>query len=566
MFIEWFGSSAPIVCPVCGWSGNALAAATFSDPLDVLYTARRCADCASLVIIDLPKDSSPDDKSIDHYLECGAGIHTILEELGRVNSAAVGSFLDVGCNYGFSLDFARSAYGWDVLGIEPSLSGIRGAKELGIEIVNDYLLESTNLGRTFDLILSSEVLEHVPDPVGFLRALKAQLSDGGTVLLTTPNAEVVSPHSSESDALIALSPGYHVFLVTAASLTSLLTRVGFGWVSVSQVGLSLRAMARVDASPPPTGEGMPHDVVERYYREVLDRSAEPSPLRLGMAARLLRSVVARGAFDDVDPLLSQLRDQVSSVYGIDIDSPETQLLAATGPTSGALPGIAFALGMRELLQRKNFRHAASYFELSGRAIENWLDSGGHPDLDLIDLREQSAYHRLLALAPIEPDAVVSGAVQLAQSSPLDRASAVGRLAARRARLFVELAAHDPKGDRSVLIALISPDVETLARSEVVEERVAARDALYVLGREAGRLGDSTQAHRWLRAAIAVCRPDAEGDVHARALLVLCEATLAQLNMADAASSRADRTGMPQRSLARRVITRARRVLSVKGRA
>ena len=559
MFIEWSGVATPITCPVCGWSGTAEAAANFTDPLDAEYTAHRCSDCGSLVILDYPKDSSPDESSIDHYLEYGAGIGTIIEELGRVDPATVRSFLDVGCNFGYSLDFARSIFDWDVLGIEPSGSGVRGASELGVEIVHDYLLEGTDLGRKFDLILSSEVLEHVPDPVGFLHAIKAQLAEGGAVLLTTPDAEVVGPGHAESDALIALSPGYHVFLATAKSLEALLTRVGFGWVSVTREGLSLRAMARVESSPPPEGQAIAPELVERYYRDVVERSSEPSSLRLGMAARLLRSTVARGAFDDVDILLPSLRELVSAVYGVDIDSPDSELRSVAETVPGALPGISFALGMYELLHHENFSRAADYFGLSSRATDLWFETLGHPDLDLIDLREQSAYHRLLALARVEPQWVVPGAVELAEQSPLDRASGVRRLLARRARLLVELTAHDPDGDHSVLVGLVSPDVRDLALSGDEEERVAARDGLYALGLEAIRRGEHVEARRWLGAAIDVCRPEAPVDGHARGLIDLCEATLAQLEPLGAAAPEVEEV-VAQAPLARRVFRRIRPTL------
>jgi SAM-dependent methyltransferase len=40
---------------------------------------------------------------------------------------------------------------------------------------------------TFDLVLSFQVIEHVVDPVGFLRALAARVAPGGELVVTTPN-------------------------------------------------------------------------------------------------------------------------------------------------------------------------------------------------------------------------------------------------------------------------------------------------------------------------------------------------------------------------------------------
>src|SRR4029453_7290007 len=39
----------------------------------------------------------------------------------------------------------------------------------------------------FDLVVSFQVIEHVPDPVGFLRGLAGRVAPGGELIVTTPN-------------------------------------------------------------------------------------------------------------------------------------------------------------------------------------------------------------------------------------------------------------------------------------------------------------------------------------------------------------------------------------------
>lgn len=39
----------------------------------------------------------------------------------------------------------------------------------------------------FDLVACCQVIEHVPDPVGFLRDLAARVAPGGTLVVTMPN-------------------------------------------------------------------------------------------------------------------------------------------------------------------------------------------------------------------------------------------------------------------------------------------------------------------------------------------------------------------------------------------
>ena len=48
-------------------------------------------------------------------------------------------------------------------------------------------------GRTFDLVVSTEVIEHVDDPLDFLAELRRFVADGGVVIVTTPRAEAIHP-------------------------------------------------------------------------------------------------------------------------------------------------------------------------------------------------------------------------------------------------------------------------------------------------------------------------------------------------------------------------------------
>ena len=51
--------------------------------------------------------------------------------------------------------------------------------------VNDYL--SCSASVLFDIAISFEVIEHVSDPLAYLRFLKTSIKDGGTIIISTPN-------------------------------------------------------------------------------------------------------------------------------------------------------------------------------------------------------------------------------------------------------------------------------------------------------------------------------------------------------------------------------------------
>ena len=58
---------------------------------------------------------------------------------------------------------------------------------LGIEADSEYLRESRFSDRRYDVVCSFQVLEHVPDPVVFLRELVESAKKGATIFIEVPN-------------------------------------------------------------------------------------------------------------------------------------------------------------------------------------------------------------------------------------------------------------------------------------------------------------------------------------------------------------------------------------------
>jgi hypothetical protein len=52
-------------------------------------------------------------------------------------------------------------------------------------------MPSQLLGDTFDLVISTEVIEHVENPIAFLRLVNSMLSPEGVAIITTPNVDSV---------------------------------------------------------------------------------------------------------------------------------------------------------------------------------------------------------------------------------------------------------------------------------------------------------------------------------------------------------------------------------------
>ncbi|MCU1578564.1 MAG: methyltransferase protein [Rhodoglobus sp.] len=504
----WTGGRAPIQCKACGWEGRGPVKAEITAPGEIELKAVQCPECESIDLLGKPLDSSPTSASIDDYVENGVGIGSIASLLALVDPQGVRRFLDVGCDYGFALDLGRHLYGWEVRGIEPSAAGAKGARELGVDIRREYLHEDSAVGEEFDLILASEVLEHVPDPLPFLRALRARVSAGGHVVVTTPAAEVVSEESPEGEVLVAISPGHHAFIASERGLVLLLERAGFGAVRVTMQRGSLIAIAGAGSTLPPPGQTfpVPIDRLEDYYRTRARSADQRSSLALGMAVRYLRSLVARGAFAEAEHAVESVTSIFRRRHRFDLRRPRVVLamLHVRFPPRILAPTV-FALGMIELAQAGNPQGAVEYFDIALRSIKRWRAKVDVVDRDTADVEFQSAYHRALALSRFDAAKAEQQVLGLSTVLRAPAADASRILAARESRVLVEIASRGqlrPDSELERRVSLAAPD---LASSADVEERKAALDAMFTIGLAHAQRGDASSAESWLRDCLARTR-------------------------------------------------------------
>src|SRR5207247_5635304 len=99
------------------------------------------------------------------------------------------SVLDAGCGEGYGAALLASV-ARRVLGVDRSeATAVAAARHQapGLEFRAFDLERLAALGERFELVVSFQVIEHLPDPRGFLRALAACAAPGGEIIVTTPN-------------------------------------------------------------------------------------------------------------------------------------------------------------------------------------------------------------------------------------------------------------------------------------------------------------------------------------------------------------------------------------------
>jgi 2-polyprenyl-6-hydroxyphenyl methylase/3-demethylubiquinone-9 3-methyltransferase len=138
--------------------------------------------------------------------------------------------LDVGCGAGLLCE-PLARLGAQVTGVDaaPENIGAARAHAQASGLTIDYLageFEAVAKGRTFDLVTSMEVIEHVTDPAAFVAGLAAALAPGGLMILSTPNRTPLSRLAmitvGEGLGMIPKGTHDHAKFITPDELTELL--------------------------------------------------------------------------------------------------------------------------------------------------------------------------------------------------------------------------------------------------------------------------------------------------------------------------------------------------------
>jgi len=117
----------------------------------------------------------------------GMGHTRLRRVLGLVGAISGKKILDVGCangRLGAKLkDLGAVVYGIDV----SSIAVAEASQKIDKAIVVDISEEWPDLGEKFSVIVISEVLEHMFDPVFVLSQAARFLEEGGKIIITVPN-------------------------------------------------------------------------------------------------------------------------------------------------------------------------------------------------------------------------------------------------------------------------------------------------------------------------------------------------------------------------------------------
>jgi SAM-dependent methyltransferase len=444
-FLQWLQKEeVQACCPLCGEEGakDAVLATDHVLPGSPRITLLRCPVCGAGFLQDLtpPDYETSMAVQLDYYVEQGAGIDCIVAPLLRLPPESVRRCLDVGCSFGFALDFSRHAFGWEVLGVDPSPLAAAGAEALDLPIRCTYFSADLDLGpEPFDLVLCSEILEHLAEPLALLVAMRERLTPEGMLVLSTPNLAIVRRKTEEGALGRALSPGFHLMLYDRGALSLLLAKAGFSEVRIEESPETLRAFAACSPSAlermRPTDPAPERTLLREYFGSRAAGAPPDSALACGFACRHFKECVNAGLYEEAAASRDVLRRIYQERYGLDLEAPAE---VAAMPGRRSLPfnltGALFLSGILELNSLGRPDRAADCFAAAiaaGSALLDVQRPSGLCDGETEAFTQQSRKHLPMALAATDPDRAVREVEALASLAP-------ELLAETRVQTFVRL--------------------------------------------------------------------------------------------------------------------------------
>ena len=159
--------------------------------------------------------------------------------------------VDLGCGAGHLVsDLARR--GFEIVGVEPSDSGVaefRASGRPGSVIQSDANGELAAQLGPFDIVVSTEVLEHVYEPRRYVACMRSLLAPGGLAVVTTPyhgywKNLLIALTAKSDDHFTALWDYGHIKFWSRRTITALLAEQSFAVERFERVGRAVPALAK----------------------------------------------------------------------------------------------------------------------------------------------------------------------------------------------------------------------------------------------------------------------------------------------------------------------------------
>ncbi len=139
-----------------------------------------------------------------------------------------GRLLEVGCGSGAALQSMQKK-GWHVTGLDFDEGAVSNARSKGLDVRHGQLSAQVFADQTFDAVVMSHVIEHVPSPLELLIECRRILKSDGILVVLTPNADSWM-HIRYGRNWRGLETPRHLQIFTSRSLASVAGSAGYSVV------------------------------------------------------------------------------------------------------------------------------------------------------------------------------------------------------------------------------------------------------------------------------------------------------------------------------------------------
>jgi 2-polyprenyl-3-methyl-5-hydroxy-6-metoxy-1,4-benzoquinol methylase len=137
---------------------------------------------------------------LDFHAKIGYGNRVaLLKKIGLQKDSRI---LDYGCGNGLFVQYLQSKGYTNATGYDPYI---------------EAYTKTSLLHRSYDVVTSYDVIEHVEDPKSYMQDLVSLVKPGGLLVVGTPNAEEIDLFDPEGPA-VELSQPYHRHILSARAL------------------------------------------------------------------------------------------------------------------------------------------------------------------------------------------------------------------------------------------------------------------------------------------------------------------------------------------------------------
>lgn len=219
-------------------------------------------------------------------------LQRVVEEI--TGDAETGSWLDVGGGLGAFAGLIRKIRpGWAVELNELNQESAAIAESLfDFRVVSDDPAALRAENRTFDVVSSVAVLEHIPEPYDFLASYAELVKPGGWLITVVPHFTPLNAQISQGSSANVVPP-YHVSLFGKEALHRMMSR------------LPRMRLSRIEQAGPPAFNLSQHPDTGDHWDITVPTEADPTPRSILVLPYDEEKTTLLNSLQKADPLLSE---------------------------------------------------------------------------------------------------------------------------------------------------------------------------------------------------------------------------------------------------------------------